>query len=143
MNDLIAKLEAASGPSRELDVAIYVASGEFDREQGLWLKNEKLLHVMRDPEPFDPTPEENAEALKSTCRPYSSSLDAAMTLVPEGWTRDVDATAPECGIDVRLHAPDLRSETTVRGTHDSEPIATCIACLRARGAQARSAREGE
>lgn len=39
---------------------------------------------------------------------YDGSLDAAHwlheALLP-GWTRDVDATAPECGVTVTLHKP--------------------------------------
>lgn len=60
---------------------------------------------------------------------YTASLDAAMTLIPKGWTRDVDATAPECGIDVTLHG---KGSVLNRATHDSEPIATCIAALLSR-----------
>lgn len=41
-------------------------------------------------------------------RAHNGSLDAALALhealLPE-WTRDVDATAPECGITVTLHKP--------------------------------------
>lgn len=39
---------------------------------------------------------------------YNGSLDAAKALhdaLLPGWTRDVDATAPECGITVTLHKP--------------------------------------
>ncbi len=70
---------------------------------------------------------------------YSSSLDAAITLVPEGWTKVVDASAPECGIDVELFSPD-ESAPSVKGTHpkigepvkQSEAIALTAASLRAR-----------
>ncbi len=69
----------------------------------------------------------------------TASLDAAMKLVPEGWTKVVDASAPECGIDVELFSPD-ESAPSVKGTHpkigepvkQSEALALTVACLRAR-----------
>jgi hypothetical protein len=62
-------------------------------------------------------------------KPRTASLDAAMSLVPEGWTRDVDATLPEAGIAVRLYK--RGSEVIVMGDSQSEPCATVAAALRA------------
>lgn len=63
---------------------------------------------------------------------FEGSLDAALKLheaLLPGWTRDVDATAPECGIDVTLHAPG--SNGVSKGTNDSEARAWLLAILRA------------
>lgn len=57
MNDLIERIEAASGGSAELDAAIFWR--DADKDVGL--------------------------AMISGIPPYSTSIDAAMTLVPEGW----------------------------------------------------------
>lgn len=61
---------------------------------------------------------------------------AAELLVPEGWgCFDVDATAPECGIDWRLHGPNREA---VMGTDSTPALALAAACLRAKGLQAES-----
>lgn len=63
---------------------------------------------------------------------FTSSLDAAVGEIPSRWTRDVDATAPDLGIRVTLHAPvGFAGPSTVFGDHKSEAIATCIAILEA------------
>lgn len=64
LSDLISRLERASGPDRELDGAIAEAIG---------------LSVPHDPAGWPPR--------------YTSSLDAAVTLVPDGcqWTIEPDA----------------------------------------------------
>lgn len=54
---------------------------------------------------------------------YHGSLDAAKALhdaLLPGWTRDVDATAPECGITVTLHK--------VTSFSDSEVISADMPC---------------
>lgn len=61
---------------------------------------------------------------------WTASIDAALALVPDGWTRAVDATAPELGVDVQLFPPADGSE--VVGSHKHETLALCIAALRAR-----------
>ncbi len=60
-----------------------------------------------------------------------TSVDDALELVPEGWTWDVDATAPECGIDWRLHEPGING-VTVKGTSEVAAVALTIAALKAR-----------
>lgn len=57
-------------------------------------------------------------------------------LVSEGSSNfDVDATAPECGIDWRLHG---RNGEVVMGTAATPALALAAACLRAKGLQAES-----
>jgi hypothetical protein len=105
MNDLIARLEKATGPDRALEADIAAACAPTDDPREAAFLNGRDYPDL-----------------------YTSSIDAALTLVPEGWTRSVDATAPEMGIDV-----DLFPKTGyVRGSHLIEAIATCIAALKAR-----------
>lgn len=111
--ELIAALEAAPGPSRELDARIgFLAlppekhAKQWTDESGEWCTNG--IHWPR----------------------YTASLDAAMTLVPEeifvSLTRYTDGW-------YALIA--LRSESTVsfRGEQKPAAIAICIAALKALG----------
>lgn len=74
---------------------------------------------------------------------YKGSLDAAKALheaMLPGWTRDVDATAPECGITVTLHKPYSPhsypdEEKTVSADLSSEARAWLLAILRALAAE--------
>lgn len=80
MNDLIERLEKASGPDRELDVAIGFAVGRIRERDGNYLyatgndsdmvvePNEYDDHIVAQPLPY-----------------YTQSIDAALTLVPRGW----------------------------------------------------------
>ena len=69
---------------------------------------------------------------------YNGSLDAAHSLQQEllpGWTRTVDATAPELGIDVVMWPPlnrPLPNETCVSETSSNEAHAWLMAILRAK-----------
>jgi hypothetical protein len=58
-------------------------------------------------------------------------LDAAMMFLPEGWTWDVDATAPEMGIDWTLWAP-TKDGPLAKGTSKFPALALVAASLRAR-----------
>ncbi len=104
---LIARLEKAKGPDPELDEAI---------ARLRWRANLPGASLVSWPA-------------------YTASIDSARTTVPNGYTLAVDATAPECGIDVTLFPPGDGDE--IRATHDSEPIATLIAALRAASDQVR------
>lgn len=109
MKDLIARLEKATGSDRGIDLDIARMLGvTVMRRNDADTGNEEYTHWR-----------------------YTASLDDALTLVPEGWTRAVDATAPELGIDVDLFLNGPRADMVVHGTHASEPIATCLAALSA------------
>lgn len=98
MKDLIAKLESATEGSRELDRAIH-------------------SHI-RGVEEF----------LLSTWPAYTTSLDAALTLVPEGWHWNVG--------DVGLAWVGTHESATKIVRHDGDAhtpaLALCIAALKAR-----------
>lgn len=127
LNALIERLEKATGPDRELDILI----GKATSVEGWRVCDDGSVEC------YVPDGHEFGEGWIFTGQElpaYTSSIDAAMTLVPEGWTRAVDATVPEAGIDVDLY-PEDENALPVQGTHDSEPIATCIAALRSRSPQ--------
>lgn len=107
VNDLIARLERATGPHRGIDAAIQKHFPADDAKEAAFLNGRDYPDL------------------------FTSSIDAALTLVPEGFTRAVDATVPEAGIRVDLHGKNCNNYF---GDHKSEPIATCIAALRARAA---------
>lgn len=118
--ELIAALEKAEGPSRELDAWIYVWCGGPDDE---WAARTLIADVI------------SKGGTITDLKPYTASLDAAMSLVPEGWTRAVDATAPELVITVCLYAPSSMGRAPdVKADHKSEAVATIISALRARQA---------
>lgn len=102
LNDIITRLEALEGPDYELDKAIFY-----------WRHPDLMERPMRAPDKF-------------TC-----SIDAALTLVPEGWNF-------ECGRHVRrgfkatLWGPAMPTIAWV--TKSSIAIALCIAALKARQA---------
>lgn len=84
-DELVKRLEAATGPSRELDCAIakaicpYQISHE-DGRNGWWVRF-----------PHGPTMH------SSTYSPYYTlSIDAALTLVPEGWPIERLSWWPKC-----------------------------------------------
>lgn len=70
MNDLIERIEAASGPDRELDAEIAREIGRIPPHAG---------YAAMDDVAWD-------RGLGYSVPAYTTSIDAALTLVPEGWT---------------------------------------------------------
>lgn len=123
---LAERCETATGPDRELDGAIYIAvlipaerAGRIDQNGGFvgwWPKDGPYVGAREVPA-------------------YTASLDAALTLVPEGWHWSADSRrfgyvrgrGPQDG------APD--PEGWARGTA-TPALALCAAALRALAAQA-------
>jgi hypothetical protein len=71
MDELIAKLEKATGPDRELDVAIvYALHPDIGNYDGLCVGDEPIFWH----EPYR----------KQPCPRFTASIDAALSLVPEG-----------------------------------------------------------
>lgn len=132
--ELALRCEAASGPDRELDVAIYVAVFPFpcvelsDAYQAT--KDRELAHL------------------------YTSSIDAALTLLPTGWvlakladsasTEPRNASDPDpvgfekilgCTAEV-ADVPGFEAAFAV-----TRPLAIVAACLRARAATEKRSHE--
>lgn len=72
-DELIAALESATGPSREMDA--WVAIVAKAPPEGSW-----LLFGLADPATFAIGTHQYWD-----CPRYTASIDAALTLVPEGW----------------------------------------------------------
>lgn len=117
--ELVKRLEAATGPDQELGREVLLACGWAKTCVGHFYGP---LYTWHGP---------NGEYFKDddfTRHDPTRSLDTALTLVAFPWTRSVDATAPMLGIEVRLYG---KNETTIIADHVSEPIATCMAALKA------------
>lgn len=133
MQDLIARLEAATEGSRELDAEIALANG--------W----EYVDPLTATDPLGPPWKHAALGYRLLEPPqFSTSLDAALTLVPEGWTWNVSDRAPKphagrayinnrelqiAGIGGLARNPKYRGE---EATAFSPALALCIACLHAR-----------
>ena len=70
LNTLAGRVEAATGPDRELDAAIANAVGAEHGQKSGWSNGENGDYFVID-----------------ECAPrYTASIDAALTLVPDGWS---------------------------------------------------------
>lgn len=144
--ELIAALEAAEGPSRELDLWVWaqfepvrarIIDGVLHEFASYFVKRGNCYL------PFDP--------LDSRAPRYTASLDAAMTLVPDGWLVSIyeQPWGPSGSLfTVTLRTRDARYETMagqggeevllVEGREASGiqrptlPLALAIAALKAR-----------
>jgi hypothetical protein len=79
LRELAERVQRASGPDRELDIAVWALAkpSTFARHLGnaRWRQSRDL-----------PESEKDARAMRSLVPPeYTGSLDAAMSLMPEGW----------------------------------------------------------
>lgn len=121
MKDLITRLENADGPSRELDLAIALAVG-IDAKDGARVFADRPHPVEKDAMGWIPL------------RHFTSSIDAAITLVPEGaeWnaTNIYGIARTEVGLNFNDYGPFYgeRKDGNIA-------IALCIAALKARGAE--------
>jgi hypothetical protein len=97
MDEPIAKLEALDGPDRELDAEI----AGTDPTTVHWHDE-------------DETPR------------YTASIDAAVTLIPEGWYCDYDG---QLGVIHLYRKGDMK---THMGQADTPAVAICIAALKAK-----------
>jgi len=119
--ELIAALERTDGPSRKLDAAIYkVAVGLKQYES---IVSDALEEVCVRYYPGPPGPS------FSRVPRYTSSLDAALTLVPEGWDWCIACISGKWDAQVG-EADTFMAEGAA--SNGSVAIALCIAALKAR-----------
>lgn len=71
--------------------------------------------------------------VNGTCKNYPRSVDAALTLVPEGWTFDIVSLSDHCR--VVLYGPSRQKTAVIRGA--TPALAICAAALRAQEATLR------
>ena len=106
MQSLIKRLEQATGPDGRLDRAIRDAFG---------------LPAMLVP------PDGGDEA-----HPYTASIDAAVTLVPEGWCWRYDSSMHEAEVSDYSGRFLIDADKEWHGSNRNPAIAICIAAIRAR-----------
>ena len=119
---LLARVLEGTGPDRELDADISLALGIVSSRVGNCFYGHKHYSVMvLDRDYYDH--DGNAPALPS----YTASLDAALTLVPEGWTwARYHGGVFECAM------LDERRVLFERGEAATPARALVAACLKAR-----------
>lgn len=128
MQELIERLEKATGPDRELDGLIYGSLRGLKRNGG-------TFHIYLSEETFQfehPTVRHTngpAALYVRGCNvgEFTESIDAALTLVPDGWLWDVASSGaawvmPDYELDGQI----------VIGGVQQPAIALCIAALKAR-----------
>ena len=122
MTDLIARIESADGPSRELDEAIERAVGRYTAFQHYTLGDD-------DTPDYVPTR-------------YTASIDAALTLVPEGWSVHLHTSEdrPDCEIHITVRLgrsyptnKTVYGERSGVGSFGMVALALAAAALKARG----------
>lgn len=132
MKELIKKLEAATEGSRELDADIAFAVGWTYEKRG------------RDRKPWWRKPEAERDSDTASSRfwsqypkeEFTTSIDAALTLVPEGWRVAYlwEAVKPEdrpwWGAQLSRDKP-YKTMSPVLGK-ETPALALCIAALKAR-----------
>lgn len=137
------RIRNATGPDRELDADIALIFGNWQKTVLPVLNMNGSTEVTTVWHPTEWSArdwwDENAYRLEmgdgeQDLPRVTASLDACVALmaaVLPGWTRAVDATAPEYGIDVELFAPGMGSSVGHKETHDLEMHATLLAIFSA------------
>jgi hypothetical protein len=119
--DLIAHLDAATGPDRELDEEIMALRAGVIREVQ---NGRSVYHVGTRWVGVGDVP------------PFTASVDAAVTLVPDGWMWTVCGGEHRGGQGVAFMAPNGGNSPADRWIDDTggatPAIALCIAALKAR-----------
>lgn len=132
MTDLIARLAAATEPSRELDGLIFRAVNTgtpdadwcaFDLED----ESDAIIWYRRDA---------NDTIAWEAPPNYTASIDAALTLVPEGLLRSLIIYADRAHAFIRTGSVLNPATKEWTGYAATPAIALCIAALQARAARA-------
>ena len=156
LNDLAERCEEAMGPDRELDCAILVA---IDWRYDDWEEGERTAREMAERHGLSWLVSRSVEGYNSTWRHLprlTASLDAAMTLVPEGWR--MAALCEREPWFCRLETVDFDSVTWGKGSDwitnivagqdttakaATPALALCAAALRARASQEHTIDSGD
>ena len=127
MNDLIERLEKATGPDREIDGLIYGYLNGLKRNGGTFQVGDNFQ--FEHPTKRFPNGPAALYVRDDAVHEFTSSLDAALTLVPEGWIWDVSST----GCAWIMPRNDLNGQLVIGGI-EHPAIAMCIAAIQARAA---------
>lgn len=126
--DLAARVEALSGPDREVDVLIEIACGPDSAKITRIMEGSPLNTIHEIARAAD----REGQAVFFRVPAYTASLDAAMTLVPEGWDGALYLRTDSHKPEVQLETPEMRlSFTMAEGAAETLPLALCAAALRA------------
>lgn len=119
------RCEAASGPDRELDCLIMDA---LERWPDGWVRQESKVWGEGGPVFYH---HPGGQPEWRVADSFTASIDAALTLVPEGWRRDIMDADNSDGL-CRLETEDDR-EIHTRGK--TWALALCAAALRAQASE--------
>lgn len=120
MTDLIERLERADGPSRELDWAIHALIMPKHHRMhpylvGVFIDDGQLGKVY-------------------SCPRYTASIDAAITLVPEGFRWALGYNGIDSGHPVGTASVFSPAGAMFKGSGATPALALCVAALRAKEA---------
>jgi len=134
LRELIARLEAAVGPDRELDAEMWLAT-----TIGATRKKWSYIHTASGREcHIDETRTATGQLI--VVPEFTSSIDAALTLVPEGWfwwVGHLDETDRRFVATISKHA--IVGTPSHKGFAPTTALALCIAACKARPASTPSA----
>jgi hypothetical protein len=136
---LAERCEKATGPDRELDVCIWAAITPADTYRRIEPGKSYSTWQIRD----KPSGEWRDYYPSLNAKRYTETLDAAVTLVPEGWFWML-CQQP---VSARVWTEGNHAHSVPRGQTDIRPatpiLALIVACLRARDALSRVGRMPE
>lgn len=142
---LIDRLEAAETGSSELDCLVMIACGLVPIQHGLaegWHYEFDTIELMgsrRTKVQLWPTNDAGNRAEYShgihDAESYTTSVDAALTLIPEGWLLTLvgDLHAGFSATGARCHLMSWEHESDAEGS--TRPLAICVAAIKARNAE--------
>lgn len=137
ISDLIARLEKATGPDRELDIFI----GNTTRVVWNGLNQKEIDYLIGEIPNEKGWKASGARGHLEICPRFTASLDAALTLVPEGWAWAIhqyhdcsgphaDAVATVSRVTWGASEENFFGKETAR--HPIVAIALCISALKVR-----------
>ena len=135
---LIERLEAAETGSRELDAAVAVAA-KVDLPSPMGDCKATLRLPRKDDDCASGTywlVQRSGMSLR-TAPPLSTSIDAALTLVPKGWRWEVadyagDQDGPRAALYRNLYSEEFEPDDAIGAYGFTPALALCIAALKAR-----------
>lgn len=135
VENLIERLEAATGPDRELDGLIYGALNNLERNDCTFILDiDGERFQFRHPTKTHPSGPAALYVRGYNVLEYTSSLDAALTLVPDGWWLTLQCKGQHYHADLEYTGPgEVEGPDDVHSYNKPLPaLAICIAALKAR-----------
>lgn len=131
LNELADRLEAATGPDRELDKEMHKLFCEVPE-----LAPKNHSYGWREEKTYwwcDIGEDQRTPRKTITPKRYTSSIDAAMTLVPDGWETAIYLGGVNA--NVQMETEEMRQKMgffPIDATAVTPALAICVAALRAR-----------